>query len=207
MVSTDENKFLRVFYVYIPPNTVVVHTEDITERRRAAEELQAAHDELEERVKVRTRELADAMESLRVEREALEQKNIALREVLDRIEEGKKQLASQIQSNINRIVVPVLKSLERKIPTTNQKYINLLHTSLNEITSPLIGALEAKFRQLTPRELEVCNLVKSGMSSKEIAETFSTSVQTVLKQRAAIRRKLGIARAKTNLVSYLKSLE
>jgi len=207
MVSTGQEKFLRLFYVYVPPNLVVAHTDDITEHRLADKALQDAHDELEKRVRLRTEELAEANEALRVEREALEQKNIAMREVLDQIEEGKKQMASQIQANVNRIALPILKSLEGKVRPVNKKYVELLRTSLTEIASPLIGTLESKFSHLTPRELEVCNMVKNGLTSKEIAETFNTSVQTVLKQRAIIRRKLGIANDSVNLASYLKSLE
>ena len=206
-VSTGKQKYLIVHYVYTPPHHVVVHTEDITERKSAEDALKRAHDELESRVKQRTIELAEANEALEVERELLNQKNIALREVLDQIEEGKKQMASDIQSNIDRIVLPILKSLESKTVPAGKTYLGLLRESLSEITSPLMSTLELKSARLTPRELEICNMVRSGLSSKDIAETLNTSVQTVLKQRAGIRKKLGLANSQTNLVSYLKSLE
>jgi PAS domain S-box-containing protein len=207
MVSTGEDKYLRLFYVYVPPNLVVAHTEDITESYHAREALQRAHDDLEIRVRQRTSELADANEALQVEREALQQKNIALREVLDQIEAGKRQMAAQIQSNINRIVLPILKSLESKTAPAGRHYTELLRTSLDDIASPLISTLETRFARLTPRELEVCNMVRNGLSSKDIAEIFHTSVQTVLKQRTIIRKKLGLTGRQTNLASYLKSLE
>jgi DNA-binding CsgD family transcriptional regulator len=142
-----------------------------------------------------------------VEREALHQKNIALREVLEQIEEGKQQMASQIQSNVSRIVLPILKSLQNKVRPAGKQYIELLESSLNDIASPLVSTLETRFTDLTPRELEICNMVKSGLTCKAIADTLNTSVQTVLKQRATIRRKLGISNTKKNLASYLKSLE
>jgi DNA-binding NarL/FixJ family response regulator len=206
-MSTNKEKHLIVHYVYAPPNLVVVHTEDMTDRKNVEIALKKAHDELETRVIKRTRELAEVNEALRVEREALHQKNIALREVLDQIEEGKKQMASQIQSNINRIVIPILKSVENKTGMVGKSYIDLLRSSLEDIASPLITTLESKFARLTPRELEICNMVKNGLTTKEIAETFNTSVQTVLKQRTIIRKKLGISNSPTNLVSYLKTLD
>ncbi len=206
-ISTGENKHLIVHYVYTPPNHVVVHTEDLTERKNAENALKKAHSELETRVERRTRELAEANEALEVERELLNQKNIAMREVLDQIEEGKKQMASDIQSNINRIVLPILKSLESKVAPAGRTYVDLLQSSLDDITSPLMSTLELKSAQLTPRELEICNMVRSGLSSKEIATTLNTSAQTVLKQRTRIRKKLGLSNSQTNLASYLKSLE
>jgi len=41
--STGKSKHLAVSYAFVPPNMVMVHTEDITERKRAEEALEAAH--------------------------------------------------------------------------------------------------------------------------------------------------------------------
>jgi PAS domain S-box-containing protein len=206
-MSTGENKHLIVHYVYAPPDLVVVHTEDITELKQAESGLQKAHDELEKRVRERTEELAEANEALQVEREALRQKNIVLQEVLDQIEEGKRQMASQIQTNINRVALPILKTLENKVRPAGIPFIELLKSSIEDIASPLISTLESKFTLLTPREIEICNMVRNGLSCKEIAQALDTSEQTVLKQRTIIRKKLGITNSKINLASYLKSLE
>lgn len=204
--STGDERILAVYYVFVPPNQVLVHTEDITERRRSRDELQKAHDELERRVRERTAELATMNEALRVERESLRQKNIALNEVLDQIEDGKRQLGTQIQANINRIALPILKSLENRVDASGGQYIELLRSNLKDIAAPLSSELEKRFADLTPRELEICHMVQKGLSCKEIAVTFNTALQTVLKQRSAIRKKLGIANKKVNLETFLKSL-
>ncbi len=203
--STGDERFLIVYYVYVPPNQVLVHTEDITERRRSRDELQKAHDELERRVRERTEELASINETLRVERESLRQKNIALNEVLAQIEQGKRQLGMQIQSNINRIALPILKSLENRVDASGAQYIELLRSNLKDIAAPLSSELEKRFADLTPRELEICHMIRNGLNCKEIADTFNTALQTVLKQRSAIRKKLGIANKKVNLETFLKS--
>jgi len=204
--SLNTEKYLALYFGYAPPDLVLVHAVDMTERKRTERELQEARDKLEARVEERTRELAEANAALEVEREALRQKNIVLGEVLNQIEDGKRQMVSQIQSNINRIALPVLTSLERKVGTTGGQYVELLRNSLADIASPLADKLESRYRLLTLRELEICHMVKNGLSCKEIAAAFNTSVQTVLKQRAVIRRKLGIANEKVNLESFLKSL-
>lgn len=204
--TTDNKKFLIVYYVCVPPNRVLVHTEDITERRQARDALQQAHDDLERRVRERTEELATINETLEVERESLRQKNIALNEVLAQIEQGRRELGVQIQANINRIALPILKSLETRVDQSGQQYINLLRTSLGEIAAPLTRELEKRFADLTPRELEICHMIRNGLNCKDIAATFNTALQTVLKQRAAIRKKIGIANKKVNLETFLKSL-
>jgi PAS domain S-box-containing protein len=180
---------------------------DITERKLAEEALREARDELETRIGDRTRELAETNEELRVEQEALQQKNIALQEILNQIEAGKRQMASQIQSNVDRIILPILDTLEGKISQSGKHYISLLRSSLTEITSPFIDSLETRFSKFTPREVEVCNMVKNGLTCKDIANTLNISVQTVLKQRAIIRKKLGISNKKVNLSSHLMSLK
>lgn len=70
--STDEVKHLAVQYVFVPPDLVLVHTEDITEREQAEKALQEAHDNLEVRVRERTAELRMANKKLRREIEERE---------------------------------------------------------------------------------------------------------------------------------------
>jgi diguanylate cyclase (GGDEF)-like protein/PAS domain S-box-containing protein len=42
--STKENKYLAISYVFVPPDLVMVHTEDITERRMAEEALRTSEE-------------------------------------------------------------------------------------------------------------------------------------------------------------------
>ncbi len=146
-------------------------------------------------------------EELRIERESLRQKNAALKEILGQIEQEKKRVASQIHLNINRVAIPILNTLERKVSSDGEYFITLLRSSLSEMTSPFISRLEKDFSNLTPRELEICHMVKNGFTSKQISAALNNSVETVLKQRKTIRRKLQITNKKVNLVTYLKSLE
>ena len=53
--STEESKHLAVKYAFVPPDLVLVHTEDITERVRAREEIERRSAQLE----AANRELAD----------------------------------------------------------------------------------------------------------------------------------------------------
>ncbi len=60
--------------------------------------------------------------------------------------------------------------------------------------------------KLTPREMEVCNLVKNGHSNKDIAGLLSIAQHTVEKHRRMARKKLGLTNQQINLHSYLNSL-
>ncbi|MCP4703366.1 MAG: PAS domain S-box protein [candidate division Zixibacteria bacterium] len=144
-------------------------------------------------------------EKLIVEQETLREKNITLKEVLSQIEKEKQQIAVHTQSNIDRIVIPILNKLEEKMQFGDKTYATLLRNSLNDITHPFINNMESRFSKLTPREIEICNMIKNGLSSKEISSTLNTSVGTVFNQRKTIRKKLGIANDNVNLSSFLHS--
>ena len=60
---------------------------------------------------------------------------------------------------------------------------------------------------LTGREMEVCQMIRKGLSSKEIAAMLSISSLSVQTHRNHIRRKLGLLNKGLNLAGYLQSLE
>ena len=53
--------------------------------------------------------------------------------------------------------------------------------------------------------VKICNMIRNGLQTKEIAELCSISLATVNRHREHIRRKLGITNSKRNLVTYLQS--
>ena len=161
---------------------------DITDRKEALDALQAAMKKMEE------------------DQDALTDKNVALREVLNRIEDEKKQIQSQIQANVDKILLPMIISMENHLRGDERSYLEVLKKSLMEITSPFINKLDSLYSKLTPREIEICNMIKNGMTSKEIAQSLKISVETVHKTRYNIRRKLGILHEEINLSSFLKTL-
>lgn len=142
---------------------------------------------------------------LKLEQAALREKNVVLTGVLSQIDYDKEQIKVQIQANIDKVILPTLRSMRESAPMEMTKYIDLIHSGLTDITNPYISKLQTDFATLSPREMEICNMIKEGFSSKDIASAGHVSVQTVNKQRKRIRHKLGICSKEINLASYLRS--
>lgn len=148
-------------------------------------------------------ELNETNRQLTVERQALQDANAALRAVLARIEEEKRDVQRHIQSNVDKVLTPILYALAMEVPKAQRRYVELLRDNLEEITSPFISRLSRIGRTLTPTEITICNMIRNGMTSKEIAEMRNVSPATISRHRERIRRKLSLAGSKTNLASYL----
>ena len=84
--------------------------------------------------------------------------------------------------------------------------VNALRHHLTELVTSFGRKITEKELRLTPREVEICSLIKSGLDSKEIADVLSISRQTVFKHRDRIRRKLKLDNSGINLTTYLQSL-
>lgn len=143
---------------------------------------------------------------LEQEQQLLKDKNTTLREVLKQIEDEKRHIITQVQTNVDRVVAPILRMLGNKVGPDEQHYLTLLNNSLKDITSPFLSNLENRSRMLSPREGEICNMIRNGLSSKEIAAALDLSLHTVLKQRQRIRKKLGISNDQINLASFLQKI-
>jgi PAS domain S-box-containing protein len=183
---------------------LVLNCRQIDARKKAETALLESQERLEERIQERTRQLAEANELLEAERTALRNRTVTLQEVLERFEEGRRELANQIQTNVQKIALPILDLLEQRIGSEQNHYIRLLRSCLEDITSPVASHLSRENPCLTPREQEICHMVRDGWSSKDIAKAFLVSPQTVVKQRKIIRRKLGLKGKRVNLASYLR---
>ncbi|MBU1948486.1 MAG: PAS domain S-box protein [Candidatus Eisenbacteria bacterium] len=183
------------------------NVEDITDRRNIELQLEKTFNEMETRVAERTKELAEANDVLRKEQRALEAKNTALAEILDHIDAGKRQLTTRILSNITKIAGPAIQQLNGSTDRRVKQLAGVIRKTLEDITSPLLDNLGKTCQNLTPRELEICNMIKNGLTCKEIASTLNISDLTVLSKRKRIRKKLGISNKSVNLVCFLKSLE
>ena len=150
-------------------------------------------------------ELQDINKQLSLERKALQESNTALRTVLTRIEEEKNEIYRNIKTNVDKVIMPILLALAVESPQTQSKYIEMLKTNLEEITSQFVRHLSNSYHSLTPTEITICNMIRNGMRTKEIAQIRGVSMATINRHRENIRRKLKITNDDVNLATYLQS--
>ncbi len=146
-----------------------------------------------------------ARQQLQVERASLEQSNIAMRRLMDRINEEKAEIGQALQSNVDKIILPILHALESSASPQQGGYLSLLRRNLEEITSPFADGLAKAFMGLTPAEIRICDMVRRGMTTKEIARLQVISPSTVSRHREHIRHKLQLTNREVNLTTYLNT--
>ena len=153
-------------------------------------------------------ELKESEEKLRQYARELEETNTALRVLLKKREEDRKTIEERVLANVKTLVQPYLEKLAGSGLTPMQaSCVNLLKTAVRDIVSPFLKELSSGYLSLTPMELHVADLVKQGKRNKEIAELLNLSENTIISHRYKIRTKLGLRNRKTNLSTFLHSLQ
>lgn len=137
---------------------------------------------------------------------AIEDKNAALREILEQIQFEKKKIQDNILANVDQVLLPAIKRLRRKGSPLDKKTIDVLESNLKSITSTFGSRVSEQKMKLSQRELEIANLIKNGMSSKEISEMLNVAFKTVETHRNRIRKKFKLVNKNINLTTFLKEL-
>ncbi len=148
--------------------------------------------------------LKESKEELKNYKLALEQKDLALKEMLEHVERTKNKLKENISINVNETILPVLEKFKMK--GVSSDHVDMLHRYMNDLTSSFGSKIIQRNFRLTPREIEICNMIKNGFSNKEISDFLNISLQTVEMHRKNIRKKLNISNKDINLTSYLQEI-
>lgn len=173
---------------------------DITDQKKAEKALMKTHDELEHRVTERTRELE-------IKTQNLEETNIAMKVLLKKREEDRKDIEYNILTNVKKLIDPYFDKIRKtKLDSQQKAFLNIMESNLQEITSQFARKISLRELNLTPTEIQIANMIRQGNSSKEIAEIMNVSIRTVDAHRRNIRKKIGLNQKRANLRSYLLSL-
>ncbi len=141
---------------------------------------------------------------MEIQKSNLEEANIAMQVLLDKRQEDKKEMEDNVLTNVKEMTAPYFKKIRKTKLNDQQKAIlSILESYLNEIISPFVRKMSMKYLNLTPTEIEVANLIRHGINSKEIADIMNLSPRTIYNHRKNIRNKLRIKNKKTNLRSHL----
>ena len=202
--------------------------QDITKQKNLEKELDAYNRQLEDLVKHRTVELQMINERLiqeivkhkviskslletrkEVEEKAknLEEMNTALNVLLKHREADKEDLANNIMLSVKQLITPYIEGLKNaSLNARTKMLVEMIEAGLKDITSPFTGKLSVAYIDLTPREIQVANLIKQGKHTKDIADFMGISSAAVNLHRNHLRAKLGLKNKKMNLFSFLSSL-
>ena len=149
-------------------------------------------------------DLKRSEKKLKKQKKKLEKKNIALRELIVQIELDKKEFKDQILANIEHLVLPSLDKI--MLNAKGEEYIQQHRKTLENLTSSFGQKISDPRMKLSPREIEVCNFVKNGLSNKEISRLLNIALHTVEKHRRMARNKMELVNKGINLRTYLNSL-
>jgi len=156
-------------------------------------------------IKEQESRLLGRIDELQAERDGAIASRQAMRQLLMNLGQDESHSAEAVQSNIDRIVLPLLRTLESQTANANRELVQQLRTQLEDVAAPFVSQLAKRFRTLTPREIRICEMVRRGLATKEIASALHISALTVNKHREHIRRKLGLTGRPLNLASFLSA--
>ncbi len=152
------------------------------------------------------RALREKEKDLRAKAFSLKEANSALKLLLKKREEDRKELEQKILINIKEAIFPYLEILKKgKMDDGQKTCLSILESSLKDITSPFSRSLTSRHINFTPAEMKVANLVRQGKPTRGIADFLNLSTRTIEDHRKNIRGKLGLRNKKINLRSHLLS--
>ena len=146
-------------------------------------------------------------QELKTKTHNLEESNITLKVLLEKRAEDKTDLEDKVLANIKELVFPFLEKLKQTCLSDKQTaYMEMIESSLKNIISPFLERLSTQYYNFTPNEIKVANLIREGLTTKEIASLLNSSTCAIDFHRHNIRQKLGLKHQKKNLQSYLNTL-
>ncbi len=141
------------------------------------------------------------IDQLTAKLQLLEKQNKLLITTVTEKEKEYYDLQTKIRSNFENYIRPAFNFLSKDISRSDYKLVNdIIDHALLSITE---NNQDNIFSALTARELQVAKEIKSGKTSKEIADDLFITKKAVDFHRTNIRKKLGLD-PKANLKVYLE---
>jgi DNA-binding CsgD family transcriptional regulator len=161
-------------------------------REKEDQALRKAKEELEREVQDRTVDLLKTNEALRMLIESIQKMRTSERDVTSR--------------NLRLLVSPLLRKLKTDpaFPDEARTIGNALEIALGEVLGVYCSDVAKAFPSLTPKEMEVAELLVCGLSSKQIGSIMGVGAESVQCHRHNIRKKLSITDTNEHLSSWLK---
>jgi DNA-binding CsgD family transcriptional regulator len=185
-------RIMRERFLLVMVEDLTAEKEKLALLKQHQRELTKARDELEERVRERTAALATANETLR--------------SLVDSIEEKIREERRRTYASVQLRVMPFLEMLRAGPPPDRFTIIlDTLNSAIESVFKDTSADVAEFISRLTLRELKICEMVRAGLSSIQIAEALAISVEAVRSHRHNIRKKIGLDQTHQSLVTWLQS--
>jgi len=127
------------------------------------------------------------------------------REMLALIEKEKQDITENIKRNLGLVLFPLIDQLRISADEQQNEVLELMTRRIGHLEREMgiVNQMEAAGLNLTRRQILVCEMVRDGMTSKEIALALNCAPSTVNNHRNAIRRKLNLAGKSASLSAFL----
>jgi len=136
---------------------------------------------------------------------SIESMNYAMRLLIKRIRDQKKDLNERVAQNFILTIQPILDQLKTgDLPEPYYHLIETLNFSVRHIMSFFDVKLADNKASLSPREMEICQMIRADKDSRDIAKTLGLTYHTVIVHRKNIRKKLGLNQKRQNLANFIK---
>lgn len=148
-------------------------------------------------------ELLAHKERLEYVNERLLETNKAFTALARSMDFEREQLEKRIAAKIETVILPIVDRLAKEEELAKYSMeLDVLCRLLEDLTAGASSETKLALR-LSPTELRVASLIRSGMSTDDIAEHLFISASTVRKHRKNIRKKLRLNNSSYNLRHYL----
>jgi PAS domain S-box-containing protein len=144
---------------------------------------------------------------LRRQGQELEKKNVAMQELLTQLREIEDAAVVKARSALLRRLAPLLEEMRKQSVATGLETVTEIEKAVMSFSVDPAEPGHSLPMVLTPREFELCELIRKGLSTKEIADRLSISSKSVQTHRNHIRKKLGLLNRGINLTAYLQTHE
>lgn len=143
-------------------------------------------------------------ERLRQEKANRREMYITMRNLMKAYEKEKTGVEKGISHKIDTLLIPTIEKIRREqSPKFRTTFLDLLQDQLIGLTRGFATEIDGRFLRLTRTEMSICQLIKAGQASKDIAARLKLSYETVQTHRKNIRKKLGIKGRKVSLYGLL----
>ena len=149
-----------------------------------------------------------AVAELKNKSQHLEEANTALKVLLEHRKNDRSEIEEKIAGNVKTLIMPYLNKLKTTgLNPVQTAYADILESHLEEIVSPFLANMTIRQANLTPREIQIADLVKEGKSAKEISQILNIAVHTANNYRKRLRKKFSLQNKDKNLRVHLLSFK